>query len=54
MNEGKQSSIKLIPSSQQDKLIVDGVFVANLIRKILVEPDLEKLAKFVDDNTDID
>ncbi|KAJ9112437.1 hypothetical protein QFC20_002225 [Naganishia adeliensis] len=37
-----------------DKLIVDEGFVAKLIRKILTEPDPEKLAKFVDDNTDID
>jgi hypothetical protein len=54
VHERKQSSVKLIRSSQQDKLIVDGGFVANLIRKILAEPDLEKLAKFVDENTDID
>lgn len=33
---------------------MDGGFVAKLIRKILTEPDPEKLAKFVDDNTDID
>lgn len=39
---------------QQDKLIVDANFIANLIRRILTEPDLEKLANFVDDNTDID
>ncbi|KAI5450010.1 hypothetical protein NCC49_003772 [Naganishia albida] len=37
-----------------DKLIVDANFIANLIRRILTEPDLEKLANFVDDNTDID